>query len=390
MIKYRLFLLGIVLGIISIIEICYLVNKQSSLVAIIFAIGIVAIAGIPILKNTLQALKSLTININVLMLLAIVGALFLHDFIEAAMITVLFNISEVIEDYSISVAKASVTNLFELVPKTARLWNADNWQIIVTNEIAVGDTIRVLPTEKIPVDGIVISGVSCVNQAQITGESVPVTKAEDDIVYAGSINDNGVLDIVATSIAKESTVAKIIKLIEEVQQVQAPTQKIIDRFAKYYTPIIFVIALGYAVIPPLWFGQDVQEYVYRSLLLLVISCPCALVISIPVAVINGLIVAAKNGIIIKGGIHLENGYRLKSIAFDKTGTLTKGEQSIETVVAFQNPKLANILQIAGSISQYSLHPIARAIFAHSQTKSDNLLAVKDFKEIVGGGTSGGT
>ncbi len=252
-------------------------------------------------------------------------------------------------------------------------------------QVPIGDIILIKPGNRIPLDGRVIAGSSLVDQAPITGESLPVSKSEGDEVYAGSLNQQGVLEVKVDRPYQDSTIAKIIHLIEEAQSQRAPIQRFVEKFAYYYTPIVVLLAIGFAVVPPLLFSGSFSQWFYRALVLLVISCPCALVISTPVTLVSALTTAARNGILIKGGTYLENFQRIGILAFDKTGTLTHGRPTVQTIIALNNHSAEEILRIAAAIEANSEHSIAQAIVAHAHHLGIEPQAVQNFQAIPGRG-----
>ncbi|MCW5940248.1 MAG: heavy metal translocating P-type ATPase [Fimbriimonadaceae bacterium] len=331
------------------------------------------------------AVKTFTLNINFLMCLAVIGAIVIGSWPEAAMVTVLFAIAERIESYALDRARNAVRALMELAPEKA--WVQDKagvWIEVPAQSIVLGQRIRVKPGERIPLDGEVALGHSSVNQAPITGESLPVDKGVGDQLFAGTINEQGVLEFIVTGTRGETTLDRIIKTVQEAQGSRAATQRFVDNFAKYYTPSIVIIAVFVATIP-LAFGQPFWPWLYKALVMLVIACPCALVISTPVTVVSGLTAAARQGILIKGGVHLESGRNLKVIALDKTGTLTHGKPVVTEIIPMHEYGREKALQIAASLDHLSGHPVAKAI--ENQWKGE-LLDVIDFESIAGRGVSG--
>ena len=356
----------------------------------VIALSLISIltAGIPTLRKGWVALKTLTLNINFLMCLAVVGAVLIGQWPEAAMVIFLFAIAELIEAMSLDRARGTVHALLRLAPDEANVRDEHGqWRLTEADRIDVGAIVLVKPGERIAVDGEVIEGESSVNQAPITGESMPVAKKPGDAVYAGTINEHGLLEVRVTTQRRNSTLAKIVRVIEETQQNQAPTQRFVDTFAKYYTPAVVVAALLVAMLPPLLWHQPVHEWLYKALVMLVIACPCALVISTPVTVVSGLTAAAKQGILIKGGQFLEAGYKLKAIALDKTGTLTQGRPAVVSVAPAFTHSRDDVLEIAASLDANSDHPLARAVVA-AVTPGTRLHRVQGFEAVAGRGVRG--
>ena len=363
-------------------------HVDSSPLVIALALLSIATGGWPTLKKGWIALKTFTLNINFLMSLAVFGAIAIGQWPEAAMVIFLFAIAELIEGLSLNRARNAVHSLMQLAPDTATVADASGaWQPVPVATVAIGATMRVKPGERIALDGVVASGASSVNQAPITGESMPVDKAAGDVVYAGTINELGLLDITVTANSGNSTLAKIVRVIEETQGKQAPTQRFVDQFARYYTPLVVVCAILVAVLPPLLLGQPLMDWVYKALVMLVIACPCALVISTPVTVVSGLTAAARRGILVKGGQFLETGHHIKAIAVDKTGTLTMGKPAVTDVVAFDGHSRDNILLLAASLEAGSAHPLAAAI-VKAGPPAAQLQAVTQFSALHGRGLQG--
>ncbi len=300
------------------------------------------------------------------------------------MVTVLFGIAELIEAYSLDRARNAVRSLMEMAPERALVQRGSEWEEVDAKSIEVDAVVRVKPGERIPLDGIVVNGQSAVNQAPITGESVPVEKGVGDKLYAGSINEQGVLEFRVTGTRGHTTLDRIIATVQEAQASRAPTQRFVDSFAKVYTPLVVVMAILVATLP-LAFGQPFGPWLYKALVLLVIACPCAMVISTSVTVVSGLASAARLGILIKGGAHLESGRTLKMIALDKTGTLTHGKPVLTDTVVLHGVEHDKALQIAASLDTLSDHPVAKAVV---QAWNGELLPVDSFESLSGRGVSG--
>jgi Zn2+/Cd2+-exporting ATPase len=353
----------------------------------------VLLGGLPTLRKGLIALKTFTLNINFLMTVAVVGAFAVGEYPEAAMVVFLFAVAELIEKYSLERARNAVRALMEMAPETAFVKQLDSsWKEVPAGEVPVGAVVRVRPGERLPLDGTVVAGASAVNQAPITGESIPVDKAEGDQVFAGTINESGVLEFKVTGGKDQTTLARIIRTVQEAQAARAPTQRFVDRFARVYTPTVVVLAILVAIVPPLLFHQPWTRWVYEALVLLVIACPCALVISTPVTVVSGLASAARRGILIKGGVFLEEGRRLRVIAVDKTGTITEGKPRVRDVRALDSLATDAILRVAASIDAGSDHPVARAVTAAWTSEKvaavGPLFPVQHFTSVTGKGVTG--
>ncbi len=365
-------------------EVVALAYGDASFGAVAFALGAIALAGLDTYRKGLVALRRFNLNINALMTVAVTGAAILGQWPEAAMVMVLFAIAEMIEEKSLDRARRAIEGLMAMAPEMATVQQGSAWQEVPAATVALGATVRVRPGERIALDGTVTSGSSAVDQAAITGESVPVDKQAGDKLFAGTINQNGELLYQVTAKADDSTLARIIRAVQEAQASRAPTQRFVDTFARYYTPAVFAVAIAIAVLPPLLTGADWLTWVYRALVLLVIACPCALVLSTPISVVSGLTAAARRGILVKGGLYLEQGHRLKVLALDKTGTLTQGRPVVTDVQALQGSE-DEVLALAVSLSGRSDHPVSKAIAARG---TGTLREVTGFQALQGRGIEG--
>ncbi|NBO29584.1 MAG: heavy metal translocating P-type ATPase, partial [Synechococcaceae bacterium WBA_2_066] len=328
---------------------------------ITLALGAIPLAGLPVYVKGLAALRQGRLNINALMTVAVTGAFLIGHWPEAAMVMALYAIAEALEARAADRARAAISRLMELAPDQARVeQGSGDWRLVPVDVVAVGQVMRVEPGERIPLDGVVQLGGSAVNQAPVTGESLPVEKGPGDPVFAGTVNTHASLVITVTAPAASSTLARIIHAVEEAQASRAPIQRFVDRFAARYTPAVFVLALAVALLAPPLLGLTPLDGVYRALVLLVIACPCALVIATPVTLVSGLTAAARRGIVIKGGLYLEQARRLRVLAFDKTGTLTTGRPTLEALELIDDRvSLAQQRQWAASLAARSDHPISR-------------------------------
>ncbi len=371
----------------------WVTKAEKSWPVILLAVVSILLGGLPTLRKGFIALRTLTLNINFLMTVAVIGAAAIGSWPEAAMVIFLFAVAELIESYSLERARNAVRSLMTLTPETASVKQPDgSWKEIDADRIAKGTTVRVRPGERIPLDGTISVGSSAVDQAPITGESIPVEKTVGDEVFAGTINGNGLLEFITSGGKDQTTLARIIKTVQEAQGQRAPTQRFVDSFARVYTPIVCGLALLVAVLPPLLFGQQWTVWIYKALVLLVVGCPCALVISTPVTIVTGLASAAKRGILIKGGIYLEQGRSIKLIALDKTGTITEGRPKVTNVESLGSLPADQVLLLAASLDAGSDHPVARAVTsawdAEKVAKAGPLLQVADFTSVPGRGVKG--
>lgn len=341
-----------------------------------------------VLPKAFLAVRRLRPDMNLLMTVAVVGAISLGDWLEAASVSFLFALSLALESWSAGRARRAIAALMDLTPPTARVKTSEGEMDMAPEDVSVGAIFVVRPGERIPLDGRVLSGESSVNQAPITGESVPVHKAHGAEVFAGTVNGDGALEIENLRPAQDTTLAHVTRMVEEAQSRRSATERWVDRFAAVYTPIVMGIALVILTGPPLLLGAEWTEWIYRSLVLLVIACPCALVISTPVTVVAAMAAAARNGILVKGGEHLETPARLKVIAFDKTGTITKGRASVEKLVPLNGHSEAELLARAAALEARSIHPIAQAIVAYADAKGISAVAATDVQTLPGKGVFG--
>lgn len=364
-------------------------GDENSLWVMSLALLSLCSAGLTTLRKGWIALKHRTINIYFLMSLAVIGAMLIGEWPEAAMVVFLFALAEAIEARSLERARHAIESVHGLTPEQTEVYRHSQWQTVAVREVMIGETIRIRTGESVPLDGKLKHGHASVNQAPITGESVPVEKQAGADVYAGSIVCDGVVEISVTADAQHSTLQRIADAIQQAQSERAPTQRFVDQFARYYTPIIVLLAVLLALLTPL-FGGDWQQGLYQALVMLVIACPCALVISTPVTVVSGLAAAARRGIIIKGGKYLELGSQLRAIAFDKTGTLTSGRVQLHKITVFAPYSEDSALLLAAQLAQHSNHPLSQAIYQAAQ-QQHGLLAtqhIQDFHTEAGRGICG--
>lgn len=361
----------------------HLLTKTLYILAII-------IGGFDLFKEGFSDLIKLDFSMESLMTIAIIGAAFIGEWAEGSIVVILFAISEALERFSMDKARQSIRSLMDIAPKEALIRRNNVEQLVSVDKIDIDDIMIIKPGQKIAMDGLVINGHSSVNQAAITGESVPVEKQLDDEVFAGTLNEEGVLEVKVTKKVTDTTIAKIIHLVEEAQGERAPAQAFVDKFAKYYTPFIIIMALLIVVVPPLFFGGDWNKWLYQGLSILVVGCPCSLVISTPVSIVSAIGNAAKNGVLVKGGVYLEEIGHLRAIAFDKTGTLTKGKPVVTDFIATSSETDINYLSIISSLESLSQHPLASAILNEAdKTNVDyKSIQIEDFQSITGKGLTG--
>ncbi|PIC97012.1 heavy metal translocating P-type ATPase [Sporosarcina sp. P26b] len=360
-------------------------NGDNNWLSVGLFLAAILIGGFSLMKEGLTNLFKLEFDMSTLMTIAVIGAALIGDWAEGAVVVFLFSVSEALESYSIDKARNSITSLIEIAPTTAIVLRGSNEFEVDVEDLRIDDVILIKPGQKIAMDGEVIQGDSSVNQAAITGESVPVHKVLGDEVFAGTLNEEGAMQVRVTKLAEDTTIAKIIHLVEEAQAEKAPTQQFVDRFARYYTPAILIISLLIMIIPPLLMGGIWGEWFYKGLVVLVVGCPCALVISTPIAIVTAIGNAARNGVLIKGGIHLEETGQIKVVAFDKTGTLTEGRPEVTDVLTVSSLTEDEVLQQAASIEKFSQHPLASSIMRAAEKLPVGLLAVDQFQSITGKG-----
>ncbi|ANY63826.1 copper-translocating P-type ATPase [Comamonas aquatica] len=344
------------------------------------------LAGIDTYKKGIAALLRGKLNINALMSVAVTGAFLIGQWPEAAMVMALYAIAELIEAKAVDRARNAIKGLLELAPEEALVLGPNGaWSATPVAAVAIGATVRIKPGERVPLDGKVTKGNGAINQAPVTGESIPVDKAPGDQVFAGTINETGELEFEVTALSSNTTLARIIQAVEQAQGTRAPTQRFVDRFAAIYTPAVFAIAVAVAVLTPFLMGLTWLEALYKALVLLVIACPCALVISTPVTVVSGLAAGARRGILIKGGTYLEDARLLKAVALDKTGTITEGKPKLVQWHVWGAGDEAAAQQMAASLAGRSDHPVSKAIIQGLEVPGPE---AENFKALPGRGVEG--
>jgi Cd2+/Zn2+-exporting ATPase len=370
-------------------EVLHFTNAAPTWVIALVALVSILSGGLTTYKKGWIALKNLNLNINALMSIAVTGAILIGQWPEAAMVMFLFTVAELIEAKSLDRARNAISGLMQMTPEQATVRQADgSWAEQEVKSIELGAIVRIKPGERIGLDGEVTAGQSTIDQAPITGESLPIEKTVGDKVFAGTLNQAGSLEYKVTAAANNSTLARIIHAVEQAQGARAPTQRFVDSFSKIYTPAVFLFALGVALIPPLFMAGAWFDWIYRALVLLVVACPCALVISTPVTIVSGLAAAARKGILIKGGVYLEGGYKLDYLALDKTGTITHGKPVQTDYLALFPTVEDRAPALAASLAGRSDHPVSLAIANAAVDKNLALHAVDNFAALAGRGVRG--
>lgn len=341
-----------------------------------------------IFPKAIAAARRFAPDMNLLMLIAVAGATVIGEWSEGAAVTFLFGLSELLEAFSVQRARRAIESLLALAPDTALVKRGERFEEVPVAEVKPDETVAVKSGQRVPLDGVVITGTSSVNQAPITGESMPVEKKEGDGVFAGTINGEGSLEVRVTKASGDTMLAKIVRLVGEAQAQKAPTQRFVDIFARYYTPAVMGLALLVLLVPPLVFHGAWGVWFYRALVLLVIACPCALVISTPVSIVSGLTAMARRGVLIKGGSHLEAIGKLRALAVDKTGTITEGRPRVLRVVTFANHEENDVVRIAAAIDTHSEHPLAKAVVAYAEERGIAFSRAENYAALTGRGAEG--
>lgn len=349
-----------------------------------YGIGIV-VAGYPVARAGLFELRLRRADMNLLMTISVVGAVILGDWFEGALVVFLFSLGTTLQTFTFGRTRRAIRALMDLTPPTATVKRGEGEVVVPVESIGVGETLTIRPGQRVALDGVVICGTSAINQSPITGESIPEDKESGDPVYAGTLNQTGFLSVKVTHTASDTTVAKIIHLVEQAQESRAPSQQWVDKFANIYTPIVIVTAIAIALIPPLAFAQAFDVWLYRALVMLVIACPCALVISTPVSIVSAIGAATRQGVLFKGGNALETAGHLTTLAFDKTGTITQGMPIMQKVYTLAQTSSDMVLSIAASLEQQSEHPLAKAIVTEAKSHSIELQTPEKFTALPGKG-----
>lgn len=336
-------------------------------------------------KTAIESLREGEIDVDMLMILAAIGAAIVGQWNEGAILLFLFSLSNVLQDYAIGRSRQAIQSLFKLYPEEAKVKRGERIVTLKINDIRVGDIILIEPGERIPVDGEVIAGRSSIDQSPITGESMPVDKTVGDDVFAGTLNKQGILDVKAVKAVEQTTLSRIIKMVEEAQDSKAPTERFLDLFEQRYAKLIIFGTLLFIVIPPIFFGADFGSNFYRAMVLMTVASPCALVISVPSAFISAIASAARGGVLFKGGAYLEQLATIKVVAFDKTGTLTVGSPQVTDVIVTENTNEAELVQITASVEARSEHPLAKSIVDYAKEQQIDILPIDDFNAIAGQG-----
>ncbi len=359
-----------------------------SMITVFLFLTVVVISGYEIIINGFKSLLNGHFTMNFLMTIAVFGSFLIGSGAEGALVIFLFYIALYLENYAGEKARKSISSLIQLVPETATVKKDSKIFTIPLQDVDVGDILVVKPGDKIPLDGTIITGFSSINQSTITGESIPVNKKLGDGIFAGTLNEEGYLEMKVTKRSDETVLSKIIKLVKESQKQRSQTENLIDKLAKYYTPVVIILAAVVAIIPVLVLGLSLEVWVYRALVLLIISCPCAFLLSTPVAMVSGITASAKNGVLIKGSRYVEEIEHIKVALFDKTGTLTEGKLEVTDIINLKKYSKNEILTVAGSLESKSKHPIAIAITNYVEESDIKIKDVTNFVSVTGNGLMG--
>lgn len=376
---------GIVLAIGFILE--SVLKMEGLVLASVFGLSTI-LSGILVFPKAFRALRSRTLDMNFLMSIAALGAFAISEYSEGATVVFLFSLAELLETFSVSRARQAIKSILKLTPQTVqvRVYQGSIQKLVT--DISIGEIVIVRPGDSIPLDGVIAEGETSVNQAPLTGESVPVVKKVGDQVFAGTINEQGGIDVKVEKAFQDTKIARVLKLIEDAQEEKAPSERFVDKFSKIYTPVVFILAIVIAIAPPLLGFQTFDVWFYRALVLLVIACPCALVLATPISVVSGLASLAKQGVLVKGGKYLEALGKIRAVAMDKTGTLTEGKFKVQNFKNYSDKDESFVLKIAVSLEALSSHPLAKAVLEHGNQKKIEPELVKNNKIIAGRGAEG--
>ncbi|MBJ6363616.1 heavy metal translocating P-type ATPase [Paenibacillus sp. GCM10012307] len=344
----------------------------------------IVLSGYKTFIRGLKNLFSFVFTIDTLMTIALIGAVAIGEWKEATLVAILFGLNEMLEDTGMAKVRNSMEKLLQVAPKTATVLDGASEIVVPIESLQAGQLVKVKPGEKIPSDGIVAEGAGSVNEAAITGESLPLHKTSGDQVFGGSVNNEGLLIVQIEKPYKDSSLAKILHLVQEAQDTKTPTELFINRFSKYYTPLIMAMAALVIVIPPLFLGGEWQHWLYQGLAVLIVGCPCALILSSPIAIVAGIARNARNGILVKGGVHLEQLGRINTLAFDKTGTLTQGKPKVQETIVYNEPLF---YRVAAAIESSSSHPLAKAIMQEIELKGVVYTQPEEVTAIAGQGVA---
>jgi Cd2+/Zn2+-exporting ATPase len=383
--KRRQLITGSVAGIFLIAGLTLSSFAHLKLVSLVMFAVVVAVAGRGIFRKAIKSISRMRLDMNCLMSIAAIGAFFIGHGEEGAAVILLFFIAESLEEYAADNARKSIGKLLHLAPETAMVKRNGSEVELHTHEVGIGETIVIRPGDKVPLDGTVAAGHSFVNEASITGESIPAEKLEGDMVYAGTLNEEGYLEISVSKKAQNTILARIVTLVQEAERKKSKTEKYIDRFARIYTPAVIGLAFATFLVPTLVFGYSWSTWIYRALVLLVVSCPCALAISTPVAMVSAITSASRHGVLIKGATFLEDLSKARVFVFDKTGTLTKGRLEVTDIIGFNNHSENDVLSIAASLEARAEHPIAKAIVKKAVSEQVPLKELNAFRALKGKG-----
>jgi Cd2+/Zn2+-exporting ATPase len=372
-----LFFLGMVTEYVIHLDVLYLA----------FYAGAIVVGGYYIARRGVAAIIEKYLDINMLMVVAVAGSIAIGAYTEGSAIVFLFSLAEMLESFSIARTRKSISELMDFAPNQALVKAGEKEEYYDVNDVSIGDIVVVRPGERVPMDGVVEKGQSSVDESAVTGESKPAKKKVGDLVFAGTLNAEGYLEFRVTKKFEDTVISKIVKLVEEAETKKAPTERLVDRFAKYYTPVVVITAVLVMTIPAFVFAQPFDTWFYRGLVLLVISCPCALVISTPVSVVSAITGATRKGILFKGGAYLERMGQISVVAFDKTGTITRGRPEVEEIIPLNSYTNEEVLKVAASAENRSEHHLARAVMTKAKEVEVRALETESFEAVVGKGVS---